>query len=354
MDIIRKQIGETKKTILVGKTKKKKQVKFPHFAYFNEKTKKKIKEQHQIDRIKSLRIPPGYKNVEISNKSTSKVQAIGEDDKGRKQYIYSVKHVRIQTDVKFHELIMFGKYIEQIRSQILKNIKKASSDPSKLFTKESLISLSIYLIDTCHFRVGCEKYKRLYNSYGVTTLNKTHIKMENGKMLIDFLGKKGVQNKSNINDKRICKLLNHLCRKNNKEYLFETGANDMTDKMRITERHINSFLKEYNPAIKVKMFRTWNANTILLNEILKCPMPLNKTEAENNIKIIIEAAAAKLHHTKSVSKSSYMNNKLLDLYTNDINTFNMVCKQVKKKHGGRIPNVNKLLIALFIYLDKKK
>lgn len=351
MDIIRKQVGSTKKFVKKQGSKRRTKINVPRFGYFVKKTRKRIKEKNTIARIESLRIPPGYKNVEISKNSRNKVQAMGEDEKGRKQYIYSASHVKRQTDVKFHELITFGKHVEAIRGKILKNINMACKNEDLIFTKKTLISLAIFLIDNCNFRVGCDKYKRLYNSYGVTTLNKSHVKMIDGKMVIEFIGKKGVQNKSVIKDKKICGLLNNICKKNNKEYLFETKT---SENVRITERHINGFLKEFDSKIKVKMFRTWNANFILLKEILEYPMPLDKTEAEKNIKAIIESAAEKLHHTKSVSKSSYMNNKLLDLYTNELDTFKQVCKRVKKVNGGKLPNINKLLIELFIYLDKTK
>lgn len=351
MDIIRKQVGSTKKLVKKQGAKRKSRVVVPKFGYFNKKTRKRITEAKLIDRFNSLRIPPGYKNVEISKNVGDKVQAMGEDDKGRKQYIYSVKHVKKQTDVKFHDLITFGKYVEKIRNVIMKNINEASQNHEFLFSKKTLISIAIYLIDNCNFRVGCDKYKKLYNSYGVTTLNKSHIKMDKGKMIIEFVGKKGVQNKSNINNKKICKLLTQICKKNNKDYLFETNSKE---RVRISERHINSFLKEFHSKIKVKMFRTWNANSILLKEMLEYPIPLDNQEAEKNIKAIIESAAEKLHHTKSVSKSSYLNNKLLDLYTNELETFKAVCKRVKKNYGGKLPNINKLLIELFIYLDKKK
>ena len=147
---------------------------------------------------------------------------MGEDDKGRKQYIYSDKHVKKQTKVKFHELIAFGKQVEKIRRDISINLNKASKYKDNIFSKEVLVSLIIYLIDVCNFRVGSDKYKRLYNSYGVTTLNKTHVKLNKGKMVIEFIGKKGVENKAEIKNSKICSILNEICKKNNKEY-FSTA-----------------------------------------------------------------------------------------------------------------------------------
>lgn len=350
MDIIRKPNGfkltTIKKKTRSGKTTQK-TLKIPKFIYFNKKTKKVIKDQKQIDRFKSLRIPPGYKNVEISKGVRSKVQAIGEDDKGRKQYIYSKAYTKAQEKVKFNDLIIFGKNVEKIRSKVKKQLSKSHFD----INKESLIAIVIYLIDNCNFRVGCEKYKKLYKSYGVTTLNKKHLTFEKKQLTIEFTGKKGVLNKAIITNKKMCNMLRVLCGKNGDEYLFQYDKNN---NLHVTEKHVNQFLKQYDPKIKVKMFRTWNANMILLNEILNYPTPETKAEADKNLKKIIESAAEKLHHTKTVSKSSYMNNRIIDLYRDDLDKFKDIFKDIKKKYNGKIPSVDKVLIELFTIFDKKK
>ena len=141
-----------------------------------------------------------------------------------------------------------------------------------------------------------------------------------------------------------------LCSKSGNKYIFRYGG----DKIHVSERHVNAFLKSYHPKIKVKMFRTWNANMMLLSKILSYPMPDSQKEGHKNLMEIIEQAAHQLHHTKSVSKSSYMNNSILNLYENDMDTFKLIFKQVKKKNGGKLPKVSKILNELFIYFDKSK
>ena len=260
MDIIRKSNGfkltKIKKKTRSGKITQK-TLKIPKFIYLNKKTKRVIKDQKQIDRIKSLRIPPGYTNVEISKGVRSKVQAIGEDDKGRKQYIYSKSYVKAQEKVKFTDLIVFGKNVEKIRSSVKKQLGKGTFE----INKDSLIALVLYLIDNCNFRVGCEKYKKLYNSYGVTTLNKKHLQFGKKNLTIEFTGKKGVVNKAVITNKKMCNMLRVLCGKNGDEYLFQY---DKLNNLHVSEKHVNQFLKKFDPKIKVKMFRTWNANMILI------------------------------------------------------------------------------------------
>ena len=72
MDIIRKPNG-----FIIKKAKKsRKKIKIPKFTYIVKKTQKKVKESKVLERINSLRIPPGYKKVSISSKPNSKIQAI--------------------------------------------------------------------------------------------------------------------------------------------------------------------------------------------------------------------------------------------------------------------------------------
>ena len=49
--------------------------------------------KEDLERIKSLRIPPNWKNVKIDKFSKSKLQATGYDSKQRKQYIYNQEYV---------------------------------------------------------------------------------------------------------------------------------------------------------------------------------------------------------------------------------------------------------------------
>ena len=120
---------------------------------------------------------------------------------------------------------------------------------------------------------------------------------------------------------------------------------------RITEKHVNDFLKKYHNTISVKMFRTWGANYILLKEILVHPLPNDKKEASKYIREIIKKAASKMHHSNNVSKKSYMNNKIIDLYLEEPNKFNDIINNFRRSNGD-LPTINVLLNKLLQYLSK--
>ena len=99
------------------------------------------------------------------------------------------------------------------------------------------------------------------------------------------------------------------------------------------------------------MFRTWSANHILVKEILDHPLPNSKKEAHKYIREIIKKAAKKMHHSNNVSKKSYMNNRIIDLYLEEFEKFKTIINQFRKTNGD-LPTVNSILNKLLQYLSK--
>ena len=93
------------------------------------------------------------------------------------------------------------------------------------------------------------------------------------------------------------------------------------------------------------MFRTYKANYILIKDILDYPLPETQREAARNIRQIIKKASSKMHHTGNVSKKSYMNNKIIDLYLYEPEKFNQVINDCRRTNG-ELPIINKILIKL--------
>ena len=320
------------------------------FRYFDNKSKKYINDKNILNRINNLKIPPAYTNVIISKKHNSKIQAIGFDSKKRPQYIYNKDFIEQQKKLKFSDLVYFGKKIKRIRKDINLNLKNCYNNNLNILNKKCIISIILYLIDKCNFRVGCDKYQKLYNTIGATTLNKTHIKKMTNSISINFIGKKGVHNSSTIKNPMICSLLLELCNINDKDFLFYY-MDESSNKYRITERHINQYLKKYHKSLSVKMFRTWSANYILLKEILNLDLPNSVSEAKRNINKAVKKAAFHMHHTAHVSKKSYMNNEIINLYLEDYNKFKKLIEYFRKENGN-LPNIDRLLNLILSEINK--
>ena len=311
------------------------------FYYKNLRTCKVIKSRKLLNHIAALNIPPAYEEVRISENPNDKVLAISCDDKDRKQYTYNPQYIEAQQEIKFCDLIHFGRKLRGIRRDMMRYLANNDKIPSK----EAVIALVIFIIDRCNFRIGNEKYKKLYDTYGVTTLNSSHIIMHEDYFTIRFIGKKSVENKGKITHPAAIKMMKRLLILYGKfDYIFYYNDSQTKEIYRITDKHVSNYLKKYNPCLVAKMFRTWAANQMVLAELL--PSAAQPTGTSVSLKkTLIEAikkTAEKMHHTVNVSKKNYVNNQMTDFYLNRNREFNRLIESYKKPNGS-YPTIDHML-----------
>ena len=315
-----------------------------------DKDRKRIKDKRTLKRINSLRIPPGYSKIKISKKANSKVQAIGIDSLGRSQYIYNPKFIEEQQQIKFEDLINFGKKVKRIR----KDYRHYLESNRPIYDKNKVISMVLFLLDVCKFRVGTEEYKKKYNTYGATTIGTEHILFNNEEVEISFIGKKSVKNTSTIKNKEVIKMLEKLCKINKgKEYLFYYADERTGNIYNINAGHINSYLKKYHKDLTPKMFRTWNGNSILLKYLIGKGKPETEREIKRNLREGIKRVAGGLHNTMAVSKKSYCNSEIYTTYLNDNDRF-WEFIDANKRDNGENKGTDRILTLFLIKYYKDK
>jgi len=263
---------------------------------------REITDEDTINKIKKFKIPPSYDNVVILN--NKKILAYGYDSKGRKQVIYNSKHIEKQNEQKYDKIQRFDKHFIKIKKQVAKDLKSSEE-------KNKIIAIIITLILSCGFRIGNIKYEKQNKSYGITTLNYSHIKLLNDNTVsFDFIGKKGVRNQAICKNKYIYAYLSAKldilaspeCPECPEcpEYIFKYNNR------RITADDVNNYLMcKLKVNITTKDLRTWNANN-LFNKYL------HKYRNEKNpVKKALELTSFELHNTSNVCKKSYIDPKRL-------------------------------------------
>jgi len=276
------------------------------FKYY--KNNDEITDVKLLEKIKNMKIPPSYQHVTIVN--NKKILAYGYDSKNRKQIIYNKEYIKKQNSKKYDKIEYYEKYFLKIKNAIAKDIKSTNE-------KNKIIAMIITLILSCGFRIGNKKYEKENNSHGLTTLKFSHITICQDKknlIIFDFIGKKGVQNKSICNNKYIYNyLLNKLINlqeKNqdiNNQYIF------LYKDTCVNSNDVNRYLEnKLKVKITSKDLRTWNANNLFI-------IYFNKSiYSKNPIKKALEITANILHNTPSVCKNSYINPKIIENAKNQI------------------------------------
>jgi len=315
-----------------------------NFYYVNNQNKI-IKNTDIIDRINKLIIPPAWKDVQISNNVNDDVQVTGIDSKGRLQYIYSQKYKKQQEKLKYKRITEFGKYINDIRRDINKRLKKDE------LTKKKLVAIIIYLIDLTHLRIGNDQYT---DSYGLTTLLDKHITFTKCTVRFEFIGKKGVLNRAIIYDKFIIKQLHQIKDeiKPKKNERFFQYKNEDGEKKIIHSTDINDFLKYYSKMnLTAKDFRTWSANNLFIEYIIELEKPKNITNIRKNIVDTVKYVSNKLNNTPMICKKDYCCKYIIESYIEDVDNFLRIvrryCSSPMKYNTG-------IESAVIYFLNKNK
>ena len=293
--------------------------KVPNYRYYlNQQL---VEEPNLLNRLHSLYIPPAYTNVIIAKSPDYKVQAIGVDVKGRKQYIYHPKFIKRQLNKKYNNIVSLGDKIIKMEKDVKSKLQDIVNKGTILDTPNDLYPIIVNMLLKYHFRIGSQKYENDNNSYGITTLCKNHIKLlGNNKFCIEFTGKKGVQNKVEDTDSNMYNILNILLREsadNNHLFCYLRDGKQSI----ISSNQIKKYLKKtYGTYITPKMFRTWYANFHLLSYLKNInnnrPDLIGRQMTKKQINTLVKNSSKyvsdKLNNTPTISKKSYINPSILN------------------------------------------
>jgi DNA topoisomerase-1 len=309
-----------------------------NYIYFYNFNLKTVNENDK-ERIKKLRIPPSWNNVWISTDPLATIQAIGMDNKGRKQYKYHKEHIEKAEKKKFIRLLNFIKKLPKLDKSIEEDKNK------NIYSKKRVITTILTIIKELHMRVGKEEHAKKNKSYGASSMKKNHVSLGIDTVIFRFKGKSNQKLHYTLKNIAIKNHIKNLLKLNG-EKLFQYY--DSKGKIRrIFSSDINYYIQNsIGSEFSVKDFRTYAANLhfiqILLNET-QIRNPKNPRAIKKNLKKALDKTAKHLKHTKSISKQSYVANFSIDLYNSDPAFF------VKRK----FKNPRDVLIELLeIYKEK--
>ena len=304
-----------------------------------------ITDENILTRIKKLRIPPAWEKILISSNENNHIQVIAKDTKNRVQYLYHKNWEKQQEKDKFIRLIYFSKNINFIRKDIKKILNQSE------WSKEKLIAFIINIIDECGLRIGNEKYRKLYDSFGITTLLKKHINIKNNKVKLEFIGKKGVNNICEIKSTKNVDLFKKLYNKykhNNNDYFFIYYYNN--EQKILNNISVNDFIKDYGD-FTIKDFRTFRANADLIKILYEQNIETTQTRIKKTINYCLDTVANKLNNTRITLKNKYICNFIIDKYNESPSLF---IKTINKYKTNPMKYNNLYESTLIHYLNKYK
>jgi len=219
----------------------------------------------------------------------------------------SIKHSNPK-EAKFNRVGKLAARWPQIESRLTQLLTAKSS-------KEAYICL---LMAECGIRIGNEDSAEGYVSkvkghegevvqtFGVTTLKKEHVSFTDEAMVLDFVGKKVVEQSITITDPLLVKFGRKFYDESETDSWLNTDAG-----------MVNKFInKKVDSRLVIKDFRTFTANRnafhIYNNNIKNKPLPLSNGELNREVKEVCEKTSEVLGNTAGICKSAYISHHFIN------------------------------------------
>lgn len=267
----------------------------------------RLSDPAEIERIGSLAIPPAWTDVWVSADARGHVQAVGRDARGRKQYRYHPEWKRQRDAVKYERMVRLARRLPRIREAVERDLRRPG------LPREKVLALVVRLLELTHLRVGGEAYRRLNQSYGLTTMRRRQASVSGSQVRFRFTGKGGKLHDVGIRDRRLARLVRQV-QDLPGQRLFEY-TDDEGERRALSSEDVNEYIREVSGAdVTAKDFRTWAGTLTAFRALLHEPPSDRESVRRRRAKRALERAAEALGNSTAVTRSSYVDPELLEAW----------------------------------------
>ena len=251
-------------------------------------------------RCRALVIPPAWTDVWICPRPNGHLQAVGTDAAGRRQYLYHPDWVARRAEEKHDRVLQLGRRLPRLRARVL-----ADLDADDLGARVSC-ALAVRLIDLGCFRIGNDVYAEEYGSFGLTTLERQHVRRSGDLLVFEFTGKSGIEHHVEIDDPVAVRALDRRRRRRRSDRrLLDVSGSD-----------VNDYLRDVSGLdVTAKDFRTWHGTVLAAAALAEAPGPeASKTARKRAVAGAMREVAEFLGNTPALARSAYVDPRVVDAY----------------------------------------
>jgi DNA topoisomerase-1 len=249
-------------------------------------------------RIAKLAIPPAWCDVWICRRADGHLLAVGDDERGRRQYLYHDSWRALRDQLNFYRLIGFGDALPTIRAHVDRQLRRRSLDTDRV------LAAMLRIIDLAGLRVGNEEYVEENDSYGLSTLTKRHVRVHGASIEFRFPAKSGQRAEATVHDAGVARVLAALLTQRGRRLFTVAGSPVGSDE-------VNARLGELGGThCTAKDFRTWHGTAVAF-EYLRAHPVRGEGSDEARRRAAVDAAAAALGNTRTIAQAHYVHPAVL-------------------------------------------
>jgi len=267
--------------------------------------------EEQVARVRALVIPPAWTEVWICPYPRGHLQAVGTDEAGRRQYLYH-PHWREQRDlVKFERVAQLASTLPGVRRKLRHQLRAAPGDEE--VERRRILAAGVRLVDLGCFRPGSDVSAEEFGSHGLTTIERRHVRRENGSLVFRFAGKAGIEHEILIEDAELVRALAPAWKRPADARLLASKVGPRWQPVSADE--LNAHIRELTGLdVTAKDFRTWHATVTAAVALAQDVPPTTEAARKRRIREAVVAASELLGNTPTVARSAYVDPRVIDLF----------------------------------------
>ncbi|MEO8909517.1 MAG: DNA topoisomerase IB [Gemmatimonadaceae bacterium] len=297
----------------------------------------------ELERIDKLRIPPAWRDVHISTNARAAIQVWGFDDRGRKQYKYHPRAVEKGELRKYYRVRQMARDLPRIRANVMRDFRR------KGLSKEKVCAGIVRLISDGFFRVGSDKYQKENNTFGITTMRKSHVAVLDDEMVeFEYLGKRSITQRNVVMGKDLVRFVTQLMGTPGPRLFryIEDGKWENVD-----SGDVNDYIERIAQfPYTAKDFRTWGGTLRAATVLAELGKGKSQTERKKNVVTAVRLVASELGNTPTICRKSYVHPVVVMKYLRSGTTITLppLAKATSTNGLGHAPEES----ALIEFLDE--
>ncbi len=305
---------------------------------YADPTGAKVRDVRVLKRINALAIPPAWTQVWICSLENGHIQAVGRDQRKRKQYRYHAQWREIRDEQKYGQMVAFGHMLPAIRKRVDRDLARPG------LPREKVLATLVRLLESTLIRVGNEEYARNNKSFGLTTLRNRHVEIAGTTIRFQFRGKSGVEHSVDVKDRKVARILRDAADLPGEE-LFQY-IDDSGERRSVESADVNQYLRQITgQEFSAKDFRTWAGTVLAVQALQTFPAFTSTAQAKRFVTQAIGAVAKILGNTNSVCRKCYVHPHVIEVFM-DGSLGNSMEKISKRPRRGLRPEEWKTLMFL--------
>lgn len=254
-------------------------------------------------------IPPAWTDVWVTPYENGHLQAVGTDAAGRRQYLYHPDWRARRDAEKFDRVLEFGTALTKARELVVVDLGREG------MPLERACAAAVRLLDLGYFRIGNDVYADAHGSFGLTTLERRHVRRRQDRLVFAFVGKSGVEHRIEIDDAVVIDAIDIMRRRRGEDARLLAYKNGRGWRSVLPDL-VNDYVRDATGMeATAKDFRTWHATVLAAAALAETPEDgASKASRKRAVAGAMKEVAAFLGNTPTLARTSYVDPRVVDAY----------------------------------------